>query len=323
MRARWPILALAFFLAAPRVASAQSKDAAIATMLFQQGRDAAKTGDYATAIAKMQESYRLDPAVGTLLNLADAHEHLGHTANAWKIWKQALDQLPATDNRRSSVKQRIAALEPRVPRLTITLAPSAPAASLVTLDDAALTANDLGAARPLDPGPHVITVTLAGREARRYEVVAADGRAEQLVVEPTPAPAVAPTIEPPPPAPHASRPSKLRIAGFAVGGVGLGSIGAAIATGLILPSRQKTIDAHCGAAVGLPADRCDAKGFDAAGSGKSLAGINTAAWILGGAAVATGVTLVIVGSVGGEKPAAAVELTVAPTLAGATLGGRF
>ena len=321
MRARCPlvasILALTLTLAAPLVADAQPADAQAATTLFQLGREAAKRGDYATAIAKMQESYKLDPALGTLLNLADAHEHLGHVATAWQLFTKGQAELPAGDDRRPAVEQRIAAVAPRVPRLTIKLATGTPPDARLTRDGTAIAASDLGVPIPIDPGPHEITITASGRDDRRYTIDVVERGASEIVVE---ASAVSIAVAVPP---RASRGGKLRIAGFAVGGAGLAGIGVAIATGLILPARQKTVDAHCGAAVGLPENRCDATGFDAATSGKSLAGINTVAWIAGGLAVATGVTLVIVGSVGREQPAAAIELRAAPGFAGATIGGSF
>ncbi|MFO0567610.1 MAG: hypothetical protein U0263_18270 [Polyangiaceae bacterium] len=57
---------------------AQGRDATAAEALFNAGRDAVKAGDYPTACAKFRESNRLDPAPGTVLNLADCEEHLGH-----------------------------------------------------------------------------------------------------------------------------------------------------------------------------------------------------------------------------------------------------
>src|SRR5579863_8518518 len=110
MRARALIPVLGLLFALERPAAAQGGGAATATTLFQEGREAAKKGDYATACAKMEESFRLDPAVGTLLNLADCQEHMGHPASAWQRFREAADKLAPSDDRLVAVKQRLAAL---------------------------------------------------------------------------------------------------------------------------------------------------------------------------------------------------------------------
>ena len=90
---------------APTVARAQVVDAAAADALFQKGREAADKGDFATAAAKFAESQRLDPAPGTLLNLADCEEHLGQTASAWEHYKRAAETMNAGDDRIPYAKQ--------------------------------------------------------------------------------------------------------------------------------------------------------------------------------------------------------------------------
>jgi hypothetical protein len=328
MRARslFPVLALAATLAGP--AAAQGKDPAAATALFQEGREAAKKGDYATACVKMDASFRLDPAVGTLLNLADCHERLGHLATAWQRFQEAADKLPPADDRLASVKQRLTALGARLPRLAVTIAPGAPPDTRVMRDGVALAGASLGTPLPVDPGAHEIVASAAGREDRRYPLDAGEGRTDHVTVEPgAPAGRTAPAPpEPPTAGAEPGRGSTLRVAGFVVGGLGVATLAAAVGTGLALPGKQSTVDQHCGAAVHLPADRCDAVGFAAAQSGKTLATANTATWVAGGIAAAAGFALVVVGFVG-KDPAAPVQVGVqvgaAAGGAGAVISGRF
>jgi hypothetical protein len=329
MRALLPILALGLATLAARPAAAQGNDAAAAaTALFQEGRDAARRGDYATACVKMEESYRMDPAAGTLLNLADCQDHLGHPASAWQRFTEAVEKLPASDDRLPAVKQRIAALAARLPRLAITLAPGAPAGTHVTRDGKDLGEGSLGTALPVDPGQHVVVVTAPGRQDGRYPVDVTEGKIARLVVEPgaplaaatTPSPAPEPGPEPTPAPP--SRIGPLVIAGIAVGAAGVVTLGAAVGTGLALPGKQAIVSQHCGTPVHLDATHCDATGFAAAQSGKTLAAANTATWIAGGVAAAAGVALVVVGVVRGRK-AAAVEVGGAPGFVGARIAGRF
>src|SRR6478609_8008646 len=75
---------------------------------FRLGRDAAKRGDYELACAELTQSQLLEPAGGTLLNLGDCEEHLGHLARAWQHFVDARAQLPADDDRTKIVIDRAA-----------------------------------------------------------------------------------------------------------------------------------------------------------------------------------------------------------------------
>jgi len=78
-RARVLALALALAVtAAPLAARAQTTGAA--EMLFEEGRRLLESRDVAAACAKFAESQRLEPAGGTLMNLAACHERAGKTA---------------------------------------------------------------------------------------------------------------------------------------------------------------------------------------------------------------------------------------------------
>src|SRR3984957_3025402 len=115
-------------------AEAQPRDTgAAATALFLQGREAIDRGDYVTARAKLEESLELDPsAAGTLINLALCDEKTGRIAHAWQDLHHALDLLASGDSRRIAyVRDRLKAIEPMVPQLTLRLSPGAPAGAHV------------------------------------------------------------------------------------------------------------------------------------------------------------------------------------------------
>jgi hypothetical protein len=309
-----PVLLVA--LAAPLGAAAQpTGDPTRAAALFQEGREAAKKGDHAGACPKLAESYRIDPAVGTLLNLADCNEHLGKVATAWQLFQQAIEHLPNHDDRVPMAKKRIAALAARLSRLTLVLAAGAPAGTKVIRDAAELAPGSLDTPLPIDPGAHEVIVKAPDREDRRFEFTVAERETKRLELEPGP-----PT---PPPTPTQPEPgmSPMRLSGIIVGGVGIVGLAAAIGTGLALPGKQRTIKLHCGPPV-HPANVCDAVGFEAAQAGKTLSAANTAAWVVGIAATSAGVGLVVLGGFLPKRDSA-LQLTVSPGLAGASIEGRF
>jgi hypothetical protein len=321
-----PLVAIALSNALPAAADGTGTDPAAAAALFQEGREAARRGDYAAACPKLADSYRLDPAPGTLLNLADCNEHLGKLASAWQLFQQAAEHLTPTDNRMPVAKQRIAALELRLPRLSVSLAPSAPPGAKVTRDAVELGSGSLNTALPVDPGEHVVIVSAPDREDRRYTVKVDQGKTERIVVE-----AGLPVVklpeqkekEPPKVALPVRRTGlgMVRTVGLVVGSAGLVGLGFAIGTGLALPGKQSIVDDHCGAD-----DLCDKVGYEAAQSGKTLAAVNTAMWFVGGIVTGVGAALIIVGGPGRDadaKPGVALHIGPLPGGAVASLGGTF
>lgn len=200
MLAWTPLVAIA------TLAHAQTRDAAAGEALFQEGRRLMKAGDFASACAKLDESLRLDPALGTLVNLAACEEQLGRTATAWEHWRAAADQLASSDRRRATAVSRAAALEKTLARLTVSLASDTAADVEVRRDGVRLRAASLGLPLPVDPGRHVVVVSAAGHEPREYELTVRPRENRSLAVDvgPTlPAPATSqtapPTRTPPPP----------------------------------------------------------------------------------------------------------------------------
>ena len=94
---------------------------ALAEMLFFAGRGLMEAGRYAEACAKLSESYRLDPASGTLLNLGVCHQKEGKIASAWGEFRQALGDARKANraDREKLASEAIAQLEPELPFLTL------------------------------------------------------------------------------------------------------------------------------------------------------------------------------------------------------------
>src|ERR1700712_1639874 len=100
--------------------------AAAADALFDSARTAMAKGDFAAACEQFRASDKLDPALGTELNLAECEEQRGHLASAWALYRTAGEQLAEKDERLALAHARASALERRVPKLTLSLAPGAP-----------------------------------------------------------------------------------------------------------------------------------------------------------------------------------------------------
>jgi hypothetical protein len=282
--AAFAVLLLSFgFLIAPVPAAAQNQDAAAAEVLFRNGRAAADAGDYAAACAMFHESERLDPALGTLLNIADCEERLGHLATAWTAYEEVAQRLPAEDPRHTIAATRRAALEPRLPRLRIHLRARAPAGTQVRRDGVALGTPSLDTFLPVDPGKHAVEITAPGRPPRTFDLSLHEGETKTLVVQPGDLPVVTE-----PPATSEQPRSGAKIAGYVVMGVGAAAAVAGVVTGILVLDRQGTVNDNC------DADRhCNQTGLDAADSGKTLGVVTTVALATGAVGLGTGAVLVL------------------------------
>lgn len=112
------VLALGSSVALAQPAGAQAE------VLFRQARELMAAGKVAEACSSFEESEKLEPALSTLLNLANCREQLGQFATAWGLFldagRQTRSASDAPTQRLHDVAQdRARKLEPRVSRLTI------------------------------------------------------------------------------------------------------------------------------------------------------------------------------------------------------------
>lgn len=160
-------------------------------------------GKYAEACPKLEESQRLDPGGGTLLNLASCHEKQGRTATAWAEYNEAasIARRDGRSDREHEATARVQALEPLLRRVNIGVDPKNPADIELTLDGRKLPRAAWGSAIPLDAGSHELVATAPLRETWKQSFeLAKDGETQPVTVpELTLAPeAPPPVVEPPP-----------------------------------------------------------------------------------------------------------------------------
>lgn len=328
---RLAVVLLATALSTPTLARAQgSRDPAGAEKLYDDGAKLLAKEDWAGACSKFEGSFKLDPAPGTMLNLASCAEHDGKLALAWLRFKEAqsLNADTKSDKQRAQIeafiKQSIERLEPKLPYLTVRVAGDLAGAVLLR-DGQPLVA---GAALPVDPGEHVIEVSAPGYATQKRTVTISEGKREELelrlekAVAAPDKPADTPPVEPPKLPPPASEPgprhepattmSPLRLAGIAVGGVGAATLVGTLVTGVLALDKETAIeDLGC-----TPTDRdttaCPspvaAEAQALSDEGNTLALISTVTSFVGGAALGAGVLMIALGPDEPAKQEAALHV---------------
>jgi len=146
-------------------AASTTENRAVAEMLFFTARGLMEAGRYAEACAKLAESYRLDTASGTLLNLAVCHESEGRIASAWGEFRQALSDARKANraDREELAKEHIAKLEPELPFLTIVVPEFARVKDMEILrNGVVLGSGGWGTELPIDPGKVEIVARAPG-----------------------------------------------------------------------------------------------------------------------------------------------------------------
>jgi len=208
------------------------------------------------ACPKLEESQRLDPGGGTLLNLALCYEKQGRTATAWQKFKEALGtaRRDGRPDRASFAQEHITAIEPKLSRLDVSVPPNARVAGLeIRRDEAVLRDATWGTALPVDPGEHTVSARAPGYEAWQTKVtVAPDGDKKTVTVPPLVALPAPPPGAPPSPQPQGApfpEPEKStdvqRISGFVIGGVGVVAIAVGAVFGGLAIGKDHDADALC------------------------------------------------------------------------------
>lgn len=344
-------LTLAAVLAgAARPARAQST--VEAEVLFQEGKRLLKAGKIAEACDRFEASDRLETSVGTLLNAADCREKNNQIATAWGLFLKAAAAAQRGNNdgaREREARRRATALAARLSFLTISVPDSSKIEGLTIARrgqpvDPALWNQGV----PVDVGEYEISASAPGHEPWTTKVVvAAEGqravievprfkRLEDLAgaARPPQAPVAAAAGAPglrevgddadgeaeAAPGRRAGTFTTRRLIGLGVGVVGLAALGTGAVFALEADDLRGQADALC------PGATCsDPRGVALNDDAKSAALRANVLFVAGGAAVAGGVALWILG-----KPAPVADggdVAVRPIVTRGSLGfsvsGRF
>lgn len=290
MRRCAAIVSISLALSAPALAADPPADPAGAELLFDEGRKLMDAGKLPEACAKFEASNRLDPAVGTLLNLGDCNERRNRVASAWGNYRAA-QSLALTRNdptRAEFAKKKAEAIAGKISTLTINIEKPEPGLK-VTRDGAPVDDAVLGTALPTDPGPHTIEATAPGKKPITLTVTIPEGAPSAKVIKVDALVDAGGTTPPPQPPPKEDQPPS----GFGTGqilglaGVGAGVVAIGIGTYLGLHAKsmwKSTIPDHCTAD-----GTCDDAGLATNEDARSAGNIATVLFVSGIVVAAIGV----------------------------------
>ncbi|MEZ4223352.1 MAG: hypothetical protein R3B13_20570 [Polyangiaceae bacterium] len=280
------IVALGSLVAtAPAFADAAST----AQALFDEGRTLLQSGDYANACAKFAESQRLEPALGTLINLAACHAKQGRTATAWGEFNDVLAAATreGDDARAKEARRQIEALQPRLARIRLVVSEHV-AGLEIRLDDTTLGPASLGLAIPVDPGTHRITAKAPGRVAWTQSAKATAGTQTDTLIPrlqrlPSSGPSKGQTATTRPRDTRTDAETSSPASAYLFGGIGILGAGVGTYFGLQAMAKKRESEDECSARG------CTQTGADLLGEADSAAWISNAGFGVGivGLGVAT------------------------------------
>jgi hypothetical protein len=269
-----------------------------ATALFEQGRQLLEAGQETAACDKFEASLRLDPQIGTKLNVAACRESHGKPLDAYRLFEEAASAdagVAGKETRAAFARERMQKLLPKLVRVKLAIPPAAAVVKLEGVEQRVLAAAEWSRELVVAPGVLAVTVTAPGYEPLRIERANAAGALatyDATKLEP-----VAKIVTGPErPAPR--RASKLP---WIVGGAGAGAIAVSFGLGLHARSRYGNEE--------LQSPTVE--------SAQREADIATGVFIAGAAAVTVGVVLYVRGR------RAAVVPTMTASTPGAAVVGRF
>ena len=302
-------------------AQAAPSDKAGAETLFNQARHLVAAGRIADACEKFAASQRLEPAVGTLLNLGECHERQGKTASAWAEYRDAagLARGRGESERQAFADRRAAVLKSKLSKLVVQIAyRQLPPAFELRRDGVILDAASVGVPIPVDPGEHVLEASAAGMVPWKSTFTIAPNGSTTVAQVPELTPGPSPDAT----ASFKSPRYPQRTTAIVTGAFGLAAV--LVSGGLALDARSSwaSVRSNCNNAV-----CADSASYDTGRAARREANVATAVGIAGVVGVATGVVLFITASPVDAGPAPVGGWTVLPAWAKGNLGvdfsGRF
>ena len=294
------LLALALPLRAGAEPTAQEKETARA--LMDQGDESFEQKSYAAALKAYAGAHAIMRVPTTAIEVAKAHEALGNLVEARDALLEAIrfpkssDEPAAYTGARAEAEKRASALGDRIPSIVVKLDGLPQGVEpRVTVDRVALPAAAALLPIKVNPGRHKVLVSSDATYDASQDVDVAERQNVVVPIALKPRPI---SERPVSSAPGSSRSSSspLRTAALISGGAGL--VGLAVGGFFGLQAKSKQDDADC------PGNVCkDEASASTLRSANDAATLSTIAFVAGGALVAGGITLWLVGSSSSPKTA--------------------
>lgn len=243
--------------------------------------------EYAKAKELLEESLRIESAVGTRFNLARCYEELGKTASAWNTYNHVADEVCrlGQQQRCDVARERVDELAPQLAHLKIDVPAPVPGLA-ITRNGLPVGSAQWGIAIPIDPEGHEIVATAPEHQVWKHQLPAPAAGDSVVVSVPALLPQSTATAPSPMPASPDAPLGGQQLGALVVGGIGVVAIGVGSAFGVMAMSAKSALEQHCDAN-----NTCDQEGVDQRDAAKTNATVSTALFVVGAVAVASGVTL--------------------------------
>jgi hypothetical protein len=261
-------------------------DKIAAQALFDQGKELMAKGNLAEACPKLEESQRLDPTSGTLINLADCYEKAGRVATAWSAFVEAASaaKLSGHADRERVARERAATLAQKLPKIAIHVLTTGVEGLEIRRDGAVVGSAQWGMAIPTDAGQHRIVATAPGREPWETVVTLRESDTVPVIVPllgPTRPASSTPTVDAAPSSFGTQRVLALVAGGVCVAGLTFGTV-----FGLVSKSKHDQANEHCEGTV------CrDRQGVDLRDDAMRAGNVSTVGFVVGALGLAGGAAL--------------------------------
>ena len=312
------------------VAPAHADPQADAKDLFVRGRDLRQGGDCSGASEMFRRAYQVYPhGLGSLRNLAECEEQLGHYASARRAWldlKRGVNLQPNDPKYEGWDKDAVdaaARLKPRVALVTVDVIVKSPqyegpasdkTGAELYINGEKVASNLIGTELDRDPGTYTFRAQAPDAQPVEQKFSLAAGDVRQIKLRLLVVPKAAPAQED---LERAERARTQKTWGYVALGVGGVTLGGALATALIFNGAKSDVERECPSLQDCPRSLESTKD-----TGELMATLTNVLLPVGIVFAGVGITLLATAkSTDPTKTSSTVRLS--PTFGGAALGGTF
>lgn len=231
------VVSISVLFAPAALAAKDLPEGAEARALYDDGMRLWDAGRFKPACDKLAESYRLEPASGTVFNLGVCYERTGRLASAYSCYARAEEEDRRRGNTSSAKEARALAddLLPRIPKVIISVPVFVKNTEGLVVRRNGNTVPEAQWGTPIfvDPGEVTVDVSARGRAPWKMVKKVEEGKTYEM--------AVAPLEELPMPA---QKKVAIGLGGLALSGGVVGGIWGGIAF-----TRWNDVRAHCGPSI--------------------------------------------------------------------------